>query len=78
MGLLELGSKAAPRIADGEQGQKQLVAVTQGSVILAEVLKKKGESGLLAKEVLGENGMPPLPGRGMTWAMHNDGGYPAE
>ncbi|RPB24039.1 21 kDa subunit of NADH dehydrogenase [Terfezia boudieri ATCC MYA-4762] len=78
VGLLELGSKAAPRIADGEQGMKQLAEVKQGSVVLAEVLKRKGETGMLAKEVLGENGMPPLPGKGMTWAMHTDGGFPPE
>ena len=78
VGLLELGSKAAPAIADGQQGMNQLVEVKHGSVVLAEVLRRKGETGVLAKEVLGENGMPPLPGKGMTWAMHTDGGFPPE
>ena len=78
--LLELGSRAAPRIEDGEKGARQLVEVSQGSLVLAEVLRRKAqaEAGGLAKEVLGENGMPPLPGKGMTWAMHTDGGFPPE
>lgn len=76
VGLLELGSKAAPRIAAGEAGQKQLVEVKQGSVILAEVLKQKSTDG--QKEVLGENGMPPLPGQGPIWVIDDKEGYPSE
>ena len=79
VGLLELGSKVTPRISDGEAGQKQLVEVKTGGVILAEVLKKNGENNkLLVSEILGRGGMPPLPGTGVSWAMHNDGGYPEE
>ncbi|KAF8475735.1 hypothetical protein BDZ91DRAFT_710213 [Kalaharituber pfeilii] len=80
-GLLELGSKAAPRIADGEQGQKQLVEVIQGNgLILAEVLKKKvrADDTEAQLQVLGQDGMPPLPGKGVHWTMHTDGGFPAE
>lgn len=79
VGLLELGSKAAPRIAAGEAGQKQLVEVKQGSVVLAEVLKQKStNSQVLAKEVLGENGLPPLPGQGMIWVIDDKEGYSSE
>ena len=79
MGLLELGSKAAPRIAAGEAGQKQLLEVKQGSVVLAEVLKQNSKNGqLFAKEVLGENGMPPLPGQGSAWVIDAEEGFPSE
>ena len=79
MGLLELGSKVAPRIAAGEAGQKQLVEVKQGSVVLAEVLKQKSKnSQLVEKEILGQDGMPPLLGQGMIWVIDDDEGYPSE
>ena len=76
VGLLQLGSKAAPRIADGKEGEKQLVEVKQGGpgLVLAEVLKNRN---VATKEVLDKDGMPPLPGSGITWSITKDEGFPA-
>lgn len=70
VGLLTVGSKAAPRedvLQIGDAGHKQLVAV-----------KEEGEKGLSAffekekgvgKSVLGPDGLPPLPS-----GLHNSAG----
>lgn len=73
--LLTLGSVANPRIEKGDAGAKQLVAaqgLEEGK--LAQVLEK-----VPAKEVLQENGLPPLPGKSLTWKFHeNEGSYSTE
>ncbi|OCK86780.1 21 kDa subunit of NADH dehydrogenase [Cenococcum geophilum 1.58] len=60
VGLLEVGSKVAPRVElIGEAGQKQLVEVrSEGEKGLAAFFEKEKA---LAKDVLGPGGMPPLP-----------------
>lgn len=74
VGLLELGSKAVPRIGDGAAGQKQLVEVKEGGKVLAEILKTKNKNEIA--ELLGEGGLPPLPGLGRIWVQEKNGGYP--
>jgi hypothetical protein len=73
-GLLTLGSVANPRIGKGEEGAKQLVSVKSAEGQLADVLQDKS----LAKAVLGEGGLPPvpLPGRRKLWTQDVEGSYP--
>lgn len=61
VGLLSLGSEAAPaaRLASGEEGSKQLVAVREeGEKGLAAFFEKEKGVGV---KVLGEDGLPPMP-----------------
>ncbi|KAA8899514.1 NADH-ubiquinone oxidoreductase 21.3 kDa subunit [Sphaerosporella brunnea] len=70
-GLLTLGSAAAPRIGKGEEGQKQLIAVTSEEGTLAKVLEKVN-----AMEVLSKDGLPPRPGQGWSIAPNEVQSYP--
>ncbi|KAL7274638.1 hypothetical protein RUND412_002443 [Rhizina undulata] len=77
VGLLEVGSKVAPRIAAGEEGARQLVlAKEQGEKGLAAVFEKGGKNSIL--EVLGENGLPPLPGKRLEWVQNESVGFPEQ
>lgn len=72
-GLLTVGSAAAPRIGKGAEGEKQLVAVkAQENGILAQVLESQVGA---AKDVLGPNGLPPLPGKQINWVQDPTHGY---
>lgn len=73
-GLLTLGSAAAPRIAAGGEGEKQLVAVQQDGTGLVKLFEK----GTVVGEVLAAKGMPPLPGPGTTWVEDKTVGFPGE
>jgi len=76
-GLLTLGSAAAPRIADGSAGEKQLVEVkSQQGGVLATLLESKNKE--VASEILGEGGLPPLPGNPVTWVKDTENGFPPE
>ncbi|CUS13470.1 unnamed protein product [Tuber aestivum] len=70
--LLELGSAASPRIGVGQEGERQLVVVKEegekGGLPLA--FEKGGERAV--SEVLRADGLPPLPGQGMTWKIAKD------
>lgn len=63
VGLLSVGSKAAPKedvLQIGEAGQKQLVAVKQeGEERGLAALFEKDKKGI--QGILGPNGLPPLP-----------------
>lgn len=72
-GLLTLGSAAAPRIAKGEEGAKQLVAIKSENGALSRVLEQVN-----AKEILQENGLPPLPGKRVIFKSDIPQGYPSE
>ena len=76
MGLLQLGSVVNPRIGRGEEGKKQLVAVRSEEGTLAQVLEL--EKARVAGEVLGEDGLPPLPGRRVNWKLDQEGSYSSE
>lgn len=56
-GLLRYGSVASPRIAKGEEGNKQLATVANGEVSLTSVLSSPD----ISKDVLDERGLPPIP-----------------
>lgn len=56
-GLLKYGSVASPRIAKGDEGNKELALVANGELSLTQTLNETG-----LKDVLDENGLPPLPG----------------
>jgi len=76
VGLLQLGSVVNPRIGRGEEGKKQLVAVRSEEGTLAQVLEL--EKARVAGEVLGEDGLPPLPGRRVNWKLDQEGSYSSE
>ncbi|EPS41596.1 hypothetical protein H072_4505 [Dactylellina haptotyla CBS 200.50] len=61
-GMLLLGTAAAPRIADGAAGEKQLVEIKEQNLV--DVLKQVGNSGLLLA-----NGLPPVPGQAVQWTQ---------
>ncbi|EHA20324.1 NADH-ubiquinone oxidoreductase 21.3 kDa subunit [Aspergillus awamori] len=82
VGLLSVGSQAAPKddvLQIGEAGEKQLVSVKQQA-------EERGLAGLFEKdkngikEVLGANGLPPLPCNlnptGGKYQLGHDHGYP--
>lgn len=82
VGLLSVGSKAAPKdevLHIGEAGEKQLVSVKQQG-------EERGLAGLFEKDskgikgVLGANGLPPMPCNLNTSAskyqLGDDHGYP--
>ncbi|KAF8247885.1 21 kDa subunit of NADH dehydrogenase [Wilcoxina mikolae CBS 423.85] len=76
-GLLTLGSVVNPRIGKGEEGKKQLVAVkTQEEGVLSKVLELQKER--IVGEVLGGNGLPPLPGKRVQWKLDQVGSYTSE
>lgn len=83
VGLLSVGSQAAPKddvLQIGEAGEKQLVSVKQQA-------EERGLAGLFEKdkngikEVLGANGLPPLPCNlnpaGSKYQLGHDHGYPS-
>lgn len=72
VGLLTLGSAAAPRIAKGDEGVKQLVAVKSENGMLSKVLEQVG-----VKEILQENGLPPLPGKRVVFNADIPQSYPS-
>ncbi|RPA86220.1 NADH-ubiquinone oxidoreductase subunit [Ascobolus immersus RN42] len=72
VGLLECGSKAAPKIADGEKGATQLTVVEKEEGKLGSVLKADPSK---IKEVLAEEGLPPAPGVGVKWNIDSTVGY---
>jgi len=76
VGLLQLGSVVNPRIGRGEEGKKQLVAVRSEEGTLAQVLEL--EKARVVGEVLGEDGLPPLPGRRVNWKLDQEGSYSSE
>jgi len=69
VGLLSLGSKTHPRediLKIGEEGKKQIVAVREkdkeGGGLGMYLMQESGREGNgIAKRVLGENGLPPMP-----------------
>ncbi|TGZ77603.1 21 kDa subunit of NADH dehydrogenase [Ascodesmis nigricans] len=76
-GLLTIGSRAAPRIAVGKEGERQLVEVQNADKgVLAAVLEKSGE--VVKGEVLGKDGMPPLPGSGWKFELLQEQSYPPQ
>lgn len=75
-GLLTIGSRAAPRIGKGAEGEKQLVEVKAlDAGVLAKVLESKKDA---AKEVLGTDGLPPMPGSGWKFKHLEEGSYPSQ
>lgn len=72
MGLLECGSVAAPRIADGEKGATQLTVVEKEEGKLGSVLKADPAK---IKEILAEDNLPPAPGTGLQWKIDSSVGY---
>ncbi|OOF97708.1 hypothetical protein ASPCADRAFT_204981 [Aspergillus carbonarius ITEM 5010] len=82
VGLLSVGSQAAPRddvLQIGEAGEKQLVSVKQqGEERGLAALFEKDKNGI--KEVLGANGLPPLPCNlnpsGTKYELGHEHGYP--
>ncbi|KAG5358418.1 NADH-ubiquinone oxidoreductase 21.3 kDa subunit [Yarrowia sp. B02] len=58
-GLLELGSEATPRIADGDAGTKALLNVANGGVSLNQAITKSPKD-VIYGEVLTVNGLPPV------------------
>lgn len=74
-GLLTLGSVVSPKIGKGEEGAKQLVAARSQEGTLAQVLEQQADA---RKEVLQANGLPPLPGKALTWTQDIEGSYSSE
>ena len=76
VGLLTLGSVAHPRLAMGNEGAKQLVDVrAQADGTLAQVLELQKDR--TVGEVLGADGLPPLPGVPRLWQHDQEGSYSA-
>ena len=72
-GLLTLGSAAAPKIAKGEEGAKQLVAIKSEDGTLSKVLEQVN-----AREILQDNGLPPLPGKRVIFKADIPQSYPPQ
>lgn len=75
IGLLTVGSKAAPAIADGEKGTLQLTEVKNQEGKLGSVLASDQSK---IQSVLANGGLPPAPGRGFEWGINREvgAGYP--
>ncbi|KAI9827060.1 MAG: hypothetical protein M1819_007052 [Sarea resinae] len=85
VGLLSVGSKAAPKddvLQIGEAGSKQLVEVQQeGEKGLATLFEKDKKT---IAGVLGKNGLPPLPAnlarnpRDRNYVLDHESGFPEQ
>ncbi|KAI5296556.1 hypothetical protein KEM52_000251 [Ascosphaera acerosa] len=63
-GLLTVGSKTAPRddvLKIGEAGEKQIAEVTTQAEQAGLAVLFQKDKDVVAKSVLGDNGLPPLP-----------------